>query len=258
MMRRIRNFIDAAFITLQALFGVVAVVVTEVLNQRDLQQTFIQALLVMIVIDFYLLFNNRMRILTRQTQDITERLADHGYGVEFVQRDTFDWRAAVKSARHDVFISGTTLTTFVSGKEVFATLDRRVQVRFLVLDVANVDTLEGFRRMRYADATRYSQQRYLNQGNLFKDFYRALRDKGNIKFAVADRIMPMAFIAIDVSRISENSLIRVQHYLHENEADQATVSYVMRPGSTAYSLYASQIKILWDASIKNNTYLDQP
>ncbi|WP_433116244.1 hypothetical protein [Micromonospora sp. CA-246542] len=255
-MKRLLRFLDAAFITLQAIFALTAVVVTEVLNQQNLHLTFIEALLAMIVIDFFILFSSRWRVLTRSTEEIARTLAHRGIGVEFVERHTFDWRTAVASARHDVFISGTTLTGFVAAKDLFAGLNRRVQVRFLVLNVGDLDVLEGFRRMRYSDSERHSQQRYLNQANLFKDLYIRLRDSGNIQFAVSDRIMPMAFIAIDVNRLSENSLIRVQHYLHENEADQATVSYVVRPGNPTYTLYASQIKILWDAGLKQNTYLD--
>jgi hypothetical protein len=258
IVKKFWTFIDTTFITLQALFAVVAVVVTEVLNQRNLQQTFIIALLVMIVIDFYLLFTNRLKQLANTAQDIASGLATRGVGVEFVERHTFDWRAAVASARHDIFISGTTLTGFVPGKDVFAALDTHVQVRFLVLDVANRDILEGFRRMRYADSSRHSLQRYLNQASLFKDLYNALHKRSNIQFAVADRITPMAFIAIDTKRLSESSFIRVQHYLHENESDSATVSYIVRPGSTVYSLYAEQIRILWDASQKTGTYLETP
>lgn len=257
-MKKLREFIDNAFITLQAIFGVVAVFLTEVLNDRDLQQTFIEALLCMIVLDFYLLFTDRLKGLTKSIQGIASDLHHRGVGVEFVERHSFDWRAAVNSARHDVFISGTTLTTFVSGKEIFVALDKRIQVRFQLLDVGNLDILEGFRRMRYADPLRHSQQRYLNQANLFKDFYNSLQERPNMHFGVSDRIMPMAFVAIDVERLSENSIIRVQHYLHENEADQATVSYVVRPGSPVYALYAQQIKILWDAAVKKETYLDQP
>ena len=257
-MKRFRDLIDAAFITLQALFAVVAVVVTEVLNQKNLQQSFIIALLVMVVIDFYLLFTNRLKQLAKNTRDIAEGLANRGVGVEFVERHTFDWRAAVASARHDVFISGTTLTGFVPGKDVFASLDKRIQVKFLLLDVSNPDILEGFRRMRYADRSRHNAQRYVNQANVFKDLYKALHSKPNIQFAVADRITPMAFIAIDINQLSENTFIRVQHYLHENEADSATVSYIVRPGSTAYSLYAEQIRILWDASLRTGTYLEVP
>lgn len=257
-MKRLREFIDGAFITMQAVFGVIAIFLTEILNERGLQLTFIEILLCMIVLDFYLLFTNRLKILTKKSQEIASELHYRGVGVEFVERQSFDWRAAVSSARHDIFISGTTLTTFVSGKDIFLQLDKRVQVRFQLLDVANIDVLEGFRRMRYADPLRHSQQRYLNQANLFKDLYIALKGRPNTQFAVADRITPMAFLAVDVERISENSLIRVQHYLHENEADQATVSYVVRPGSPVYKLYAEQIKILWEASIKEGTYLEQP
>lgn len=257
-MKKLRKFIDNAFITLQAIFGVVAVFLTEALNDKGLQQTFIEILLCMIVLDFYLLFTNRLKGMTRIVQDIAAGLHYRGVGVEFVERHSFDWRAAVKSARHDIFISGTTLTTFVSGKEVFMALDKRIQVRFQLMDVANIDILEGFRRMRYADPLRHSQQRYLNQANLFKDFYNTLQEKSNMHFAVSDRIMPMAFVAVDVERLSENSIIRVQHYLHENEADQATVSYVVRPGSPVYTLYADQIKILWDSAVKKGTYLEQP
>jgi len=257
-MKKLREYIDDAFITLQAIFGVVAVFLTEVLNDEGLQQTFIEILLCMIVLDFYLLFTNRLKGLTKIVQDIASALHYRGVGVEFVERNSYDWRAAVACARHDIFISGTTLTAFVPGKEVFTALDKHVQVKFLLLDVRNTEILEGFRRMRYADSLQHSQQRYLNQANLFKDLYHALRGRPNMHFGVADRITPMAFMAIDVERLSENSIIRVQHYLHENEADQATVSYVVRPGSPVYALYADQIRILWDAAAKTDTYLEQP
>ena len=257
-MKKFREIIDGTFITLQAIFGVAAIFLTEVFNEHSLQQTFIEILLCMIVLDFYLLFTNRLKVLGKGIDDIAARLHHRGVGVEFVERQSFDWRAAVKSARHDVFISGTTLTTFVSGKDVFLGLDKRIQVRFELLDVENIDVLEGFRRMRYADPVGHSQQRYLNQANLFKDLYRALKGKSNIRFGVSDRITPMAFLAVDVERLSESSIIRVQHYLHENEADQATVSYVVRPGSPVYALYAQQIRILWDAAIKQGTYLERP
>jgi len=257
-LKKFREIIDGTFITLQAIFGVAAIFLTEVFNEHSLQQTFIEILLCMIVLDFYLLFTNRLKVLGKGIDDIAARLHHRGVGVEFVERQSFDWRAAVKSARHDVFISGTTLTTFVSGKDVFLGLDKRIQVRFELLDVENIDVLEGFRRMRYADPVGHSQQRYLNQANLFKDLYRALKGKSNIRFGVSDRITPMAFLAVDVERLSESSIIRVQHYLHENEADQATVSYVVRPGSPVYALYAQQIRILWDAAIKQGTYLERP
>lgn len=257
-MKKLREFIDNTFITLQAIFGVTAVFLSAVLDNYRLQLTFIEVLLCMVVLDFYLVFTNRFKGLMKSVKDIAFGLHYRGVGVEFVERHTFDWQAAVSSARHDVFISGTTLTTFVPGKECFLALDRRVQVRFLLLDVANVDILEGFRRMRYANQIEHSQQRYLNQANLFKDLYNALRKKSNIHFGVADRITPMAFVAIDIGRLSENSMIRVQHYLHENEADQATVSYVIRPGSPVYELYAQQINILWDAATKEGTYLEEP
>jgi hypothetical protein len=257
-MKKLREFIDSAFITLQAIFGVAAVFLTEVLNARGLQVTFIEVLLCMIVLDFYLLFTNRLKGLMKNVQGIASGLHYRGVGVEFVERQSFDWRAVVSSARHDVFISGTTLTAFVSGKEIFMALDKKVQVRFLLLNVADTDILEGFRRMRYADSLRHSQQRYLNQANLFKDLYSALQGRPNMHFGVADRITPMAFVAVDVERLSENSIIRVQHYLHENEADQATVSYVVRPGSPVYTIYAEQIRILWDAAVKKGTYLEQP
>jgi hypothetical protein len=257
-MNKLREFIDNAFITLQAIFGVTAVFLSAVLNDRGLQQTFIEVLLCMIVLDFYLVFTNRFRGVTKSLQEIASGLHYRGVGVEFVERRTFDWQAVVSSARHDVFISGTTLTALVAGKDCFMALDKHIQVRFLLLDVANSDILEGFRRMRYADPVRHSQQRYLNQANLFKDLYNALQDRANMHFGVADRITPMAFVAIDVERLSENSMIRVQHYLHENEADQATVSYVVRPGSPVYTLYADQIRILWDAAVRKGTYLEQP
>jgi len=257
-MKKLREFIDRSFITLQAIFGVTALVLTEALNERKLQQAFIEALLVMIVLDFYLLFTDRLKGLSKGVQDINSGLHYRGVGVEFVERNTFDWRAAVATARHDVFISGTTLTTFVPGKDVFLALEKRVQVKFLLLDVANDEILEGFRRMRYADSLRHSRQRYMNQANLFRDLYNALHERPNVHFGVADRITPMAFVAIDVERLSESSIIRIQHYLHENEADQATVSYVVRPGSPVYTLYADQIRILWEAAIKKGTYLEQP
>jgi len=257
-MKKLREFIDSAFITLQAIFGVTAIFLTEVLNERDLQQTFIEALLCMIVLDFYLLFTDRLKRLTKSVQNIASGLHYRGVGVEFVERHSFDWRAAVTSARHDIFISGTTLTAFVPGKDIFTALDKHIQVRFQILDVENIDILEGFRRMRYADPLLHSQQRYLNQANLFKDLYKSLQGKPNIHFGVSDRIMPMAFVAVDVERLSENSMIRVQHYLHENEADKATVSYVVRPGSPVYTLYADQIGILWDAAAKKGTFLERP
>ncbi len=257
-MKKLREFIDDAFITLQAIFGVVAVFLSALVDDRGLQDTFIEALLCMIVIDFYLLFTNRFKNLAKRIQDIAAGLHYRGVGVEFVERHSFDWRAAIAVARHDVFISGTTLTGFVSGKDTFLAIDKKVQVRFLLLDVANGEILEGFRRMRYADPLQHSKQRYLNQANLFKDLYNALRMRPNMQFRVADRITPMAFVAVDVERLTEHSLIRVQHYLHENEADQATVSYVVRPGSPVYALYASQIRILWDAAAKNGSYLEQP
>lgn len=258
MLRRLLDFIATAFVTLQAVFALAAVIVTEVLNQQNLQQPFIQALLSMIVIDFFLLFTSRFKMLTNSLQEIASGLAHRGVGVEFVDRHGFDWKSAVAAARHDVFISGTTLTGMVPNKVLFGGLDRHVRVRFLVLNVADGDTLEGFRRMRYADSVQYSQQRYINQANLFKDFYRALRASPNIQFAVTDRITPMAFVAIDMDRFSENSLIRVQHYLHENEADQATVSYVVRPGNPVYALYSQQIRVLWEAALKDGTYLEEP
>lgn len=257
-MKKLRDLIDNAFITIQAIFGIAALCISAVVDNRELQLTFIETLLCMVVLDFYLVFTNRFKILTKSVQEIAFGLHYRGVGVEFVERHTFDWMTAVNSARHDVFISGTTLTAFVPGKDCFLGLNRRVSVRFLVLDVMNVDTLEGFRRMRYADPNKHSQQRYLNQANLFKDLCNALKEKPNISFGVADRITPMAFVAIDVKRLSENSMIRVQHYLHESEADQATVSYVVRPGSPVYALYAQQISILWDAANTTGTYLDQP
>ncbi len=257
-MKRFLTFLESSFLTVQALLGVSAVIVTEVLNQHQLQQTFIVALLTMIIIDFYLLFTRHLKEITHNTQDINKNLAYHGIGIEFVERNAFEWKTIIRSAHHDVFVSGTTLTQYVGGKDIFANLSKHVNVKFLVLDVANKEILEGFRRMRYADNSRHSNQRYLNQANLFKDLYKALRDKPNIDFGVSDRITPITFIGVDVYKLSESSLIRVQHYLYESEADQATVSYVIRPSCPLYSLYAEQIKILWEASIKENTYLDKP
>ena len=102
-MKKLRDFIDNAFITLQAIFVVTAVIFTEVVNDRPLEQTFIAILLCMIVLDFYLLFTNRLKGLTRSVQDIASGLYYRGVGVEFVERHSFDWRAAVTSARHDIF-----------------------------------------------------------------------------------------------------------------------------------------------------------
>lgn len=257
-LRKLRELLDTAFITLQALFAVSAIVITEVFDQRNLQMTFIAALLVIIAIDFYILFTSRLKTLTLRTEDIVKSLANRGAGVEFVHRHEFDWKSAVSSARHDVFVSGTTLTAFVSGKDVFAALDSSVKVRFMIIDVMDANIIEGFRRMRYADGSRHSVQRYVNQANFFKDMYRALSGRSNIQFGVADRITPMAFLAVDIDQLSENSMIRVQHYLHESEADQATVSYVVRPGSPVFGIYADQIKVLWAAAKKQNLFLEQP
>lgn len=171
--------------------------------------------------------------------------------VEFVDRGTFNWKEIVKSAEHDIFISGTTLNQYVSGASVFEKINRSICVKFLVLNLCNDDDLNAFRRMRYKDNTIHTNERYIKQGDIFEELYCTLKNKENIFFAVSDRIMPITFVAVDIEKITTKSMIRVQHYLYEKEADTATISYIVTPEDTLFDLFKEEIQYLWKYALKD-------
>ena len=192
---------------------------------------------------------------SRSQEEIFKLLQGKSFEAEFVERGDFDWQSAVKVAKHDIFISGTTLTHYVGAKDLFMGVDSSISVKFLVLNLNNSEDLNAFRRMRYQDNEKHTNERYFNQGKVFKDLYNTLRGCENIFFAVADRVIPITFFAVDVEKLTENTMIRVQHYLYEKEADQATVSYIVRPGDTLFERIREQVAIIWRYAIKDKEKL---
>lgn len=253
-MNKFVRFIIKFFISIQAIAAVAGIVLSEVLKAIDLRDELIVSLLALIVIDLFIFVIGYLDKITKNTESIAGELTNYGVDLRFVDRKKFDWVASLKEAKHDVFISGTTLTNYIKEKNVF--LETKKQVSFLLLDIRNEAVLNGFRRMRYKDNDVHTNQRYLSQAALFKGFYKTLKNNRNMHFAVSDRIMPISYFAVDIKHISSKSFIRVQHYLHEKEADTSTVTYIVKPGSPLFELYREQIDILWENSIKSGTYLD--
>lgn len=258
-MRKIFRLLSKVFIICQAFLAIGAIVVTEVLEMNDFRDEMVIGLLTIIVFDFFIFAVEYLESISKNTEDIFRLLDKKGVRVDFVERSDFNLTDVICSAQHDIFISGTTLTHLVGKKDVFLNIRQTIKVNFLVLDLLNQDAVNAFRRMRYKDNIIHTNQRYINQGNLFKDLFNALRGCTNITFAVSDRIMPITFVAIDINKITSSTMIKVQHYLYEKEADQATVSYIVKPGNPMFDLFKEEIQILWDNAIKeeNKLYFSQ-
>jgi hypothetical protein len=112
----------------------------------------------------------------------------------------------------------------------------------LRLDIENEKILTAFRGMRYKNRT---NDRYVNMFKVVKEnLLPELKDR--VEFAIADRVTPMAFFAVDILTISDSTFIKVQHYLHEKEAATETISYVVKPGSPIFPILKNQIEILWE------------
>lgn len=258
-MKKIFRVLSKIFIVCQAFLAIGAIVVTEILEMNDFRDEMVIGLLTIIVFDFFIFAVEYLERISKNTEDIFKLLDKKGVRVDFVERGDFNLTDAICSAQHDVFISGTTLTHLVGRKDVFLNIRRTIKINLLVLDLLNEDALNAFRRMRYKDNAIHTNERYINQGNLFKDLFNALKDCSNITFAVSDRIMPITFVAVDINKITSSTMIKVQHYLYEKEADQATVSYIVRPGNPMFDLFKEEIQILWDNAIKeeNRLYFSQ-
>lgn len=254
-MKKIFRILSKVFIVCQAFLAIGTIVITEVLEMNDFRDEMIIGLLTIIVFDFFIFAVEYLETISKNTEDIFKLLDKRGVRVDFVERGDFNLTDVICSAQHDVFISGTTLTHLVGKKDVFLNIRRTIKINFLVMDLLNEDVLNAFRRMRYKDNVIHTNERYINQGNLFKDLFNALRDCNNITFAVSDRIMPITFVAVDINKITSNTMIKVQHYLYEKEADQATVSYIVRPGNPMFDLFKEEIQILWDNAIKEEDRL---
>lgn len=251
--KRIAVWIQSHLLHVQITLTLLTVIICVVFASLDKQQELLIALLSLIGIDFFVLSIGYLEKTLKNTSSIIDLLKNSGQSdIKLIQRNELDWISAVKDAQHDVFISGTTLHTYVEGKAVLSKIDN-ISFRIMTLDIGNSDILTSFTKMRYQKG---SNQRYIALSNVFKDLYSAVRAKSNFKFSVSDRITPMSFFAVDIQQPSCNTFIRVQHYLHEKEAKEATISYIIKPGCPLFDVVKDQIEILWENSKKSGTYLD--
>lgn len=289
-MKRLRQWIEwikdhrsEIFLCLQALFTISGIFAFNFFNDAEHRDILIVALLTMISADlFWVMYEYLIKLSKkadntetllmqlndkiRQIDDIIycvkqvqKDLGTYGYGIQIYEnRNKFAWQKCVSEATHDIFISGTTLTKYIGEKNFFLNLKNSIKTRFLVLNISDEIILNGFRQMRYKDNLIHTNQRYINQASLFKDLYHNLYQKKNFEFAVSDRITPISYFAIDIQKISPKTFIRVQHYLHEKEADDTSVTYIVRPGNPLFDIYKEQIEILWNNAETKNTYFMQP
>ena len=256
IMKKILDFLVKWFLVLQALVAVLSIAIFQALSEPKLQNELIVALLSLIAFDFFVLALSYLESIKKGNNELNKKMDEMGANFNIVERTKFDWVSAIQSAHNDVFINGTTLTGYVGKKHEFLKISPKIDVRMLVLNLEDEAVLDGFRRMRYMDNQTHTNQRYINQGNLFKDLYNTLSPHDNFSFGVSDRITPISYFAVDIQRISKNSFIRVQHYLHEKESDDSCITYIIRPGHPFFDIYKEQIEILWQNSIKENTYLE--
>jgi hypothetical protein len=65
--------------------------------------------------------------------------------------------------------------------------------------------------------------------------------------------MPMSFFAVDIFTPSENSFIKVEHYLHDKETKEASLVYIIKPTHIYFETMKEQIiEILWKRSFTDD------
>lgn len=247
------KWIDSNLPLLQAFLIVIEALIAFCLSLSNNYIGVIISLLALIGIDFYIFSKGYLEIIRREVTHISHATS-HQSPVSLIDRETFDWKNLIKKAEHDIYITGSSLNLYYEGKQLFADLAKKgIKVHLLSLNLGCPAILNAFTRMRYKDR---SCTRYTTMAKTIKTvFYPDLKDI--VEFAVSDRVTPMAFVAIDVDKLSDSSFIKVQHYLHEKEASQKTFSYLVEKDSPVFELFREQVQILWRYSFKakdNKTY----
>jgi len=255
MFNKITNWINEHLLHVQVLLLLAVIISCTLLKLFDKQDELIESLLIFIAIDFFILSIGYLEKIKKHTSQIHSLMMKKHPNIEFVNRGEMDWISIISKAKSDVFINGITLYPYVEGKKAFKSLKSNIHVRMMTLDVGDTNMLNDYRKMFYGRGS--SIAKYINYGNIFKELYIFLKDQANVEFAVADRVTPICFFAVDIINLSSESFIRVQHHLYEKEAKDETISYIVRPGIPLFDVLREQIELLWGNAKREQLYFDE-
>jgi hypothetical protein len=181
-----------------------------------------------------------------KSESIINDTAPQKSTITFIDRSTISLVEQVKTARYDVFISGSTLTSIPSNLVDVLKDNNNISFRFLTLDYEDIDCINQFCKMAGKGLV-YDDMKLQNDS--FKMFLRdsKIRDNPLIEVKKTNRVLPLAYVGIDVFNFSDTSHIKVQQYLHEKSGYE-TVNYIVQSEHKLFPIYETQIKTLWSMS----------
>lgn len=172
--------------------------------------------------------------------------------IKLIGRDDFVISKAIKNAKQDIFISGSSLASLTYAVDTLKDLEPFRNIRLLTMDYDDEEVVNQFCKMA-GKGICYSDMK--KQDNQFKELYEneKIYNNSHIEVRKINILMPVAYFAVDLgehfNNISNNSYIKVQHYLHEKSGSQCP-NYIIQSNNDLFSYYLEQIEILWSKSYK--------
>ena len=115
----------------------------------------------------------------------------------------------------------------------------------LSLNLDDVILIDEFCKMHGASLTAEKMKKQSGAFSVVME-HEKVKNNQSIHYAKADRITPITYVAIDILKPSPKTFIKVQHYLHEKNAGESSISILTRPGCRLFDIYKEQIETLWE------------
>lgn len=165
-------------------------------------------------------------------------------------RDDFRINNAISKAKKDIFISGASLASMTPYVDVLRNFPDNKTIKLLSLDYGNENVIKQFGNMIFTDYDNLKRQN-MAFNEIVKNDNKICINK-NIEIRKSPFLMPIAYIGVDLgenfNKISENSYIKVQHYLHKTSGIECP-NYIVRPKDELFNIFLEQISILWNNAI---------
>jgi len=168
--------------------------------------------------------------------------------VEWILRNDFVIANAIKEAKRDIFISGSSLVSLYPS--VNEDLSNK-RMKLLTMDYSDKDMIDQFCKFT---GTTYDLLKPEDES--FNNFQKVVTAKNahnntTISIRKINVMLSTVFVGVDLGEnfdeINNSSYIKVQHYLYEKPGSES-LNYIVRPDCYLFRFYLEQIKSIWNKS----------
>ena len=226
-MNKLKNWISNRLPIIQGIILILFFIISLIAGLNEWQNALMISLLLFIGCEFFLLIIGYLEQIMQYIRNVEK--------TQLTTSEDVDIKHYIKSAKYDIFISGSSLSCLSS---VYRTLKELNPI--IKLELCNLDKEYMASHSDLFSVINASKEQFDSRYLTFEtDVLCHVKNRPKTNIYSINAVSPITYIGVDLEHPSPNSIIVGMHYTFGNDYDLA---WIAKPGSVLFQRYKTQIE----------------